>query len=169
MLRRLGALLWVMALLGCAARGTIATPDPIATNLDAYSRLAVDVVSAVEDDVEEESVRLRDRIVEEVQKAGRFTDVQPSTTGSAPQGSLRLIATITDIRKVNAGQRFFGGVFAGRARVILRVQLVEMANGAILHEQEVTGESGGSGMSGGTNDALTQAARAIAKWLSPQA
>jgi hypothetical protein len=169
MSRRPGVLLLIIALAGCAARGTVATPDPIAANLDAYSRLSVDVVSAIEDDVEEESGRLRDRIVEEVQNTGRFTDVRPSTTGSAPQGRLRLVATITDIRKVNAGQRFFGGVFAGRARVVLRVQLVEMAGGAVLDEQEFTGESGGTGMSGGTGDALTHAARAIAKWLSPQA
>jgi hypothetical protein len=53
--------------------------------------------------------------------------------------------------------------------VTLRVQLVETANGAVLEEQVVTGESGGTGMSGGTGDALTHAARAIAKWLSPQA
>jgi len=166
---RLVVLLSSVALAGCAARGTIAAPDPIAVRLDGYSHLAVDVVAAVDEDVEAESARLRERIVEEVQKTGRFGSVGTSASDGTPAGTLRLIATITDIRKVSGGQRFFGGVFAGRARVTLRVQLVETANGAVLEEQVVTGESGGTGMSGGTGDALTRAARAIAKWLSPQA
>ena len=158
-------LAFVVMLHACAARGTMATPQPITADLSAYPAVVVNVTSEVSDDVQNESAQLTQKIVEEVQKTGRFAEVRAGGVPGADVTALRLVATITDIRKINAGQRFFGGAFAGRARVRLRVWLVDTPSGRVLAEQEVTGESGGTGMSGGTADALTQGARAIARWL----
>lgn len=156
----------VVVVAGCAARGNVAT-GPGAVDVSAYSRVAVNVVSAVPEDVAEESGRLEGQIVEELRKTGRFGQVGTLAADGAtsPPGTLRLTATITEIRKVGGAKRFFAGVFAGRARVAVKVQLVEAAGGTVVQEREVKGESGGTGLSGGTGDALSQAAKAIAKWL----
>ena len=155
---------------GCAARGGVITQSPSNVNVGTYSRVAVNVVSGVQEDVTAESARLEGQIVEELRKTRRFGEVGTlAADGNAsPPGTLRLTATITEIRKVSGGKRFFAGAFAGRAKVTLKVQLVE-AGGSVIEEQVVSGQSGGTGLSGGTNDALSQAAKAIAKWLGPRA
>jgi hypothetical protein len=171
MLPRFVVVLCVLAsAAGCAARGTVATPGPSNVNLGTYSRIAVNVVSGVQEEVASEAARLEGQIVEELRKTRRFGAVETlaSDAGGATPGTLRLTATITEIRKVSGGKRFFAGAFAGRARVTLKVQLVEAPGGTVVEEQTVSGESGGTGLSGGTNDALSQAAKAIAKWLVPQ-
>jgi hypothetical protein len=172
MLPRFAVVVCVLAsAAGCAARGTVATPGPTSVNLSTYSRVAVNVVSGVQEDVAAEAARLEGQIVEEVRKTRRFGTVETlASDASAPApGTLRLTATITEIRKVSGGKRFFAGAFAGRAKVTVKVQLVEAPGGTVIEEQTVSGESGGTGLSGGTNDALSQAAKAIAKWLVPQA
>jgi hypothetical protein len=171
MLPRFAVVVCVLAsAAGCAARGTVATPGPSNVNLSSYSRVAVNVVSGDQEDVAAEAARLEGQIVEEVRKTRRFGAVETlATDASATPGTLRLTATITEIRKVSGGKRFFAGAFAGRAKVTLKVQLVEAPGGTVIEEQTVSGESGGTGLSGGTNDALSQAAKAIAKWLAPRA
>lgn len=156
----------VVCAAGCAARGGVATGTPGSPDVSRYSRVAVNVVSGVSEDVSEEAARLEGQIVDELRKTRRFGEVGTLAAAGAamPPGTLRVTATITGIRKVGGAKRFFGGAFAGRARVVLKVRLVE-AGGAVVQEQEVTGESGGTGLSGGTSEALSQAAKAIARWL----
>ena len=48
----------------------------------------------------------------------------------------------------------------------MNIDLIDGQSGDVLESQEVTGESGGAAISGGTGDALEQAANAVARWLS---
>jgi len=85
----------------------------------------------------------------------------PKAASPRPSDKVLLVKlAVTDAKKVGGNKRFMLGAFAGRARMTTEISFVHARTGKVLGTYMVTGESGGSGFSGGTSDAVQKAATA---------
>ena len=152
-----------VAVSACSARGSAVVVQPNQADFRSYTTLAISVDSAVADDVRQETNAIAVRTLERVKSGARFQALRLANTTEADAGTLVVRATVTKMKKVGAGTRFLVGALAGRANVTLDVKLIDAATGKVLGSHTVRGESGGTGFSGGTNDALDKAAEAMAR------
>ena len=67
---------------------------------------------------------------------------------------------------MSAGARFMLGAFAGKATMTTDVDFIDAASGKTLGSYSIKGKSGGTGVSGGTSDAVKKAAEGIAQVIS---
>lgn len=158
-----GLALTVLTVSACSARSSLVTTQPTQADLRGYTTLALVVDSTVAEDVQQETTAVAVRTLERLESGSRFQTVRLADTTEADPGTLLVRATVTKVRKVGAGTRFLAGAFAGRANLTLDVSLIDAASGKVLGTHTVVGESGGTGLSGGTNDAVDKAAEAMAK------
>ncbi len=154
-------LLFLAALTGCSSRGNLSEIRPVKGDLSEYSNLLVSVESNVAEDVEEERVELQDMIVADLASQDAFSTVGIDD-GTRPEDSTLLMKIfISDIKKVGGVKRYFLGVFAGRAKVVTEVRLVDGSTSQELGRYEIVGESATAGGGTTTGDAVTEAAEAI--------
>jgi hypothetical protein len=88
--------------------------------------------------------------------------VRLAKPGESNEGALVVDISVEGIRKVSGTSRFFLGMFAGKAHMITDVTFLDGGTGKKLGQYQIKGESGGSGMSGGTDDAVKKTADGIA-------
>lgn len=153
---------------GCAARSSVATTDPLTADISSYSAIVIDMQNSLED-ADERGDALRNlslQVLNQVTATGLFSDVRMGDGAAEEAGVLLMRVNVTNLREVGSAARFIGGVFAGRAGTTMEIDLIDAQSGDVLESQEVTGQSGGAAISGGTGDALEQAANAVARWLS---
>lgn len=154
------------AVSGCAARSKAVTLQPLTADMSHYKTAVISVESRVPGDVTKEKSDLEALIASRVKALNRFSSVQLKTGATAPTpGTLGVNVGITHIKKVGGTKRFMLGVAAGRASMTTEITIVDSATGKTLGSYTVTGESGGSGLSGGTSDAVTKTAEAVAALL----
>ena len=152
----------VMLLCSCSAGSKITAERPIKIKLSNYKTVTLQVTSA-EEDVEEELAELEENIINELTKLQLFESVSLGTSADSTQSDLHIKATVLNMKKVGGRTRFFLGAFAGRASVELALTLTEKKNNTLIGSYSIEGESGGTGFSGGTDDALDKAAEQIAQ------
>lgn len=158
-------LLATMILTSCA--GTYMTlRQPFETDLGPFSSFVFSVESNVTDDVTKEMADLEERVLSKVKSLNLFQNVELGDEPEPTQGKLHVTATITHIKKVSGMTRFFLGVFAGKASMTTDVIFLDAATGKAIGSFSVTGESGGTGLSGGTSDAVEKTAEGIAGLIS---
>ncbi len=117
-------------------------------------------------DVKKEKADLEGLTVSRVKALNRFSSVQLKTGDVSPTPETLVVNVgITHIKKVGGTKRFMLGVAAGRASMTTEITIVDSSTGRTLGSYTVTGESGGTGLSGGTGDAVTKTAVAVAGLL----
>ena len=153
-----------IGLTGCAARSTAVVTQPVPVDaLRSYKVVAVSVESGVTEDVAGEVAGLAAGVVSRLGKTGKFTQVRVAGATESAPGTLILKVTIVKVKKISSTARFLAGAFAGRANVTVDVKMIDAASGKTVGAQSVVGESGGSGLAGGTGDAVDKACEGIAK------
>ena len=167
--RRVGfscAALAVAVVSGCAARSKAVTLQPVTADMSQYKTVVISVESRVPADVSKEKIDLEGQIVSRVKALNRFSNVQ-LRTGDVPPTPETLVVNvgITHIKKVGGTKRFMLGAAAGRASMTTEITLVDSSTGKTLGSYTVTGQSGGSGLAGGTSDAVVKTAEAVAGLL----
>jgi len=151
---------------GCAARSKAVTLQPLTADMSRYKTVVISVESRVPGDVQKEKVDLEGQIVSRVKALNRFSSVQLKTGDVAPTPETLVVNVgITHLRKVGGTKRFMLGVAAGRASMTTEITVVDSSTGKALGSYTVTGESGGSGLAGGTSDAVTKTSEAVAALL----
>jgi len=151
---------------GCAARSKAVTLQPVTADMSRYKTVAVSVESRVPGDVTKEKTDLEGLIVSRVRALNRFSTVQLQTGDLAAMPETLVVKVgITHLRKVGGTKRFMLGAAAGRASMTTEITLVDSSTGRTLGSYTVTGQSGGSGLAGGTSDAVTKTAEAVAALL----
>jgi hypothetical protein len=151
---------------GCSARSKSVTLQPLTTDMSQYKNVVLSVESRVPADVKKEKADLEGLTVSRVKALNRFSSVQLKTGDVAPTPETLVVNVgITHIKKVGGTKRFMLGVAAGRASMTTEITIVDSSTGKTLGSYTVTGESGGSGLSGGTSDAVTKTAEAVAALL----
>jgi hypothetical protein len=122
--------------------------------------------SVANENAEQDVVNLRGLLLARVTLGAQYQTVAlAETTPNPPPDALLVTVTITRLRHVSSAGRFWGGALAGRASLTAEVRIARNADGKELGLYTVTGESGRSGFSGGTEDAVNKAALAIAALL----
>jgi hypothetical protein len=151
---------------GCAARSKSVTLQPITADLGQYKHVVLAVESRVPGDVTKEKSDLEGLTVSRVKSLNRFSSVQLRTGEVAPTPETLVVKVgITHLKKVGGTKRFMLGAAAGRASMTTEITLVDSSTGKTIGSYTVTGQSGGSGLAGGTSDAVTKTAEAVAGLL----
>ena len=153
---------FILALLfaGCGG-STMEVKQPLEKSLSPFTHFAFSCETNVAEDVTEEITELEERVAEEVKSLALFDSVELGSDKEFPPGTLQVTATIMEIEKVSEGERFLLGAFAGQASMTIDVIFEDAATGETLGSFSITGESGGTGLSGGTSQAIDETATAI--------
>lgn len=161
------ALPFLLLLAGCISPGYRTAPveplDP-APRLP-YSSVCVHVEPGTAEDVAKELTELGMQISEQIMDLNVVPRVIVGDASAADPDALMIHVSVTQIRKVSGLKRFFLGAFAGKASLTSEVEFSEASTGRHLGTYQITGESGGSGLSGGTGDAVRQTAAAVVEIL----
>ena len=151
---------------GCAARSKSVTLQPLSADMSQYKNIVIAVESRVPGDVTKERTDLEGLTVSRVKALSRFSSVQLKTGEVAPAPETLVVNVgITHLKKVGGTKRFMLGAAAGRASMTIEITLVDASTGKTIGSYTVTGQSGGSGLAGGTSDAVTKTAEAVAGLL----
>jgi hypothetical protein len=151
------------ALAGCAARSETLAASPVdKASLRSYKTAAVSIDSEAGAELTKETAALGAEVVQRIKTRRTFEEVRMAGVTENAAGTLLIKATVMKAKKVGTGKRMLLGAFAGRAGLTVDVKLIDAATGKQLGTYVVKGESGGTGFSGGTDDAVTKAAEGIA-------
>jgi hypothetical protein len=160
----------VLALLvtlgGCTAGFKMVPVNPLMEGgLRTYSSVVLSVESGVAEDVQKEMNDLQALAIEKIKALGIYQSAQLGEAADAGEGTIIVKATISKIRKVSGFARFMAGAFAGKASMTTDVSFIDAPSKKVIGTYSITGESGGTGYSGGTSDAVKKAAEGIADVL----
>ena len=151
---------------GCAARSKAVTLQPLTAEMSRYKTVVISVESRVPGDVTKEKSDLEGLTVSRVKALNRFSSVQLKTGDMPPTPETLVVNVgITHLKKVGGTKRFMLGAAAGRASMTTEITLVDSSTGKTLGSYTVIGQSGGSGLAGGTSEAVTKTAEAVAGLL----
>ncbi len=150
----------VLLVLGCAG-SQILVVRPMEKETARHSTLYFSTGSSVFDDVSREMSDLEEEVASKIKESGMFRRVWLGECAHDCDSALYVRADVTKIKKVSGTERFFLGVFAGRASMTVTVVVVEPSSLDTLGSFTVIGKSGGTGLSGGTKSAVHNAAEAI--------
>jgi len=148
-------LLFVVSVCYGGASGSITGATKPTVDLGTFKTVAV-TVKSVGDVKDEERSELKDDIVKCLQEDGKWIP--------AERGDLTINVTVTEMSRVSAAARLLSGVFAGKAKCKADISLID-AKGAVVSSFSVEGQSGGTGLSGGTGTAIRDVARLIAEYF----
>jgi hypothetical protein len=163
---RLFLLAVIISILAGCAGSQLVTKKPIEGKLGSFSTLYFMAEPDVAEDVSKEITQLEERVISKLKKKGLFKDVQLGDVADSSAGTLQIKATISEIKKVSGTQRFFGGAFAGKAYMLVEVAFIDVAAGKTIGSYSIKGKSGGTGMSGGTGEAIWKTGDAIVDLIS---
>ncbi len=151
----------LLLLASCASVNTIPvmTMEPIGGF--PYESIVLDVVPATAENTREQTTDLEIRVAEELRDVEQIPEVRLAHPDVEPGNALVVKVSIKGIRKVSGVSRFFLGAFAGKASMNTEVTFVDGPTEKTLGIYEITGKSGGSGVSGGTDEAVVQTADGI--------
>jgi hypothetical protein len=155
----------LMFLISCAS-SQITPEQPLSASLNAYKNFVISVEPEVTEDVEKEMSDLSGLVLSKVMALNVFDKVVLKDEEELEENSLLLRIIITDIRKVGSASRFWLGAFAGEAHMTNKLLFIDYAANDTLGEYSVTGRSGGSAFSGGTNEAINKTLEAIVEVIS---
>ena len=155
-----------IVLAGCTASHKMVSLQPSESDLRSYSAVVLSVESNVADDVQKEMTDLERLAVAKIKALNIFQSVQLGNGERAPAGTLIVKASISKIRKVSGTSRFMTGAFAGRASMTVDITFSDSVTKESIGSYSITGQSGGTGVSGGTSDAVNKAAEGIADLLA---
>ncbi len=159
-------LLILAALAGCTAKTEMVPIEPLTADLSPYTKVVITTETMVTEDVSQEITDLEQLTLKKLQELGVFEDIRLGDTEVPAEGTLKVNIVIAKIKKVSGGARFMLGAFAGRASMTTDVFFIDAMRGKELGSYTITGQSGGTGYSGGTSDAVKKTAEGIAKIIS---
>ena len=160
-MRVLMSLLVAGLLSACAAGGAVQQTSTSAAAIDTNRSGSVRVKSSVPD---------RDHVAEDLRQAinaqllnKRVFAVLP---GNPDQADVVLDVNIVEVSEVSQASRILFAAFAGQARVVADVDVVDRKSGASLGQMRAEGKSsGGHVFAGTTSEALDQMATQVADYL----
>ena len=153
-------------LIACGASSELSIEKPLETKLNQYSIFIFSAESSVAEDVKEEIIVLEKAVMDRVKDLNLFNSTVFGYGKNANEESLIVRAVITEINKVSGLSRLLIGAFAGSASMTIDVSFIDAKTGNSIAEFNITGESGSTGYSGGTSEAIEMTAEKIAEVIS---
>jgi hypothetical protein len=155
----------ILFLSGCAGSSMLVRQS-LKKDLTPYRILNFAVDSKLAEDVSEEQSNLEAEVAARVKKLNFFSSVELGEPKDSSMDRLFVKATISDIRKVSGTARFLAGAFAGQASLTTDVLFIDLVAKDTLGSFQVKGQSGGTGLSGGTGDAVKKCAQGLVDLIS---
>lgn len=153
-----------LILAGCAQSVFVPTMA-MEKQLNDYATVYFTSTSHTAEDITQELIIFEEETVKKIEKLKLFTDIWQGHCNANCGRTLQVQATVTSIKKVSGGARFFLGMFAGEASLEATMYVTDASNTDTLGVYEVKGTSGSTGFSGTTKSALQKAGQAIANIL----
>ncbi len=159
-------LIWgtCIILAGCAGSHLIAV-HPFEQKLNPYRAVYFSTESMTVEDINKEIFTLEEQVVTRLKNMAIFEQALLGECENQCEKALNVKAVITGIKKVSGSARFWGGAFAGKASLTADVIFADGVTGDTLGVYTVTGKSGGTGVSGGTESAVKKTAQAITELI----
>jgi|GEM_PF-5877427 len=151
-----------LLLAGCGGSQLTAL-HPFEQPLNHYQNVCFSGEPMVAEDITEQLSDLEAEVIKQLNKLAMFETIMLGTCSDSCVNTINVHAAITHIRKVSGAGRFFGGAFAGKASMTAEVTFSDAATDNILGVYTITGKSGGTGYSGGTESAVSRTAESIVK------
>ena len=181
-LTRLCFIVFVVAVLftfGCAAKRITTVTKPTTTKLSNYDCLQIEQFtfeqSFREEKITDEDDEMKANILREgfqtrvqyhIYSLDLFEDVVEIECPTYAENIVALKGEITYMKRVTKAARIFVGAYAGRARVDVDVQLVDVQTGDVVGAASVKGTSTGGWVgAGGTEQAFENAAELITEFI----
>jgi hypothetical protein len=164
-LRRIAALAFFLAAASCGGggvSGNLQVSEPLAPIVRANRALLVRAAAA-KPDWQPHADELANRLARELEGLKFFTTVVRET--SVPT-EVELIVTVTDLLRVTAGERSHQGDAAGQARIVVRIDLKDRANGSSLGSATVDASAFDGPKGGVTEDVEDHVYKRIVSWVS---
>lgn len=157
----LGMLLFV----GCASKGALITETPMTTKLADYKTMLLHVSSQVPGS-SEEVIQLESMTVAKLREMGLFEKVIAGSASPDVPADLRLNVRIVELREVSSGKRVFLGALAGRARIAVDAELIDLQTGKTIGAFKAEGKSsGGTVFAGTTEQAIERVVEQIVEFV----
>ena len=154
----------LVLLVGCAGSRMLPI-QAFEQKLNTFTVVYFTAESALAEDVSAELTDLEARVAARLEKANLFEKILLAERQTDSARALLVNAVVTNVKKVSGTTRFFAGAFAGKASLTAEVTFSDGESGKTIGSYFVTGESGGTGMSGGTESAVDKTAEAIVKLI----
>jgi len=126
-----------------------------------YDGVVLDIAPATAEDTREQTNDLEIYVAKAIGDIEQIPEVRLAHPEVETGNALLVKVAVKGIRKVSGTARFFLGAFAGSASMNTEVTFIDGPTDELLGIYEITGKSGSSGMSGGTDDAVVQTADGI--------
>ncbi len=155
----------ILLLGGCASTGSLHVITPTTVKLADYKTLLFHASSQVPESGEE-VIQLESITIAKLRENGLFDKVVAGSASPDAPADLQLNAKIVELKKVGAGARVMLGALAGRAGIVVDVELIDMKAGKIIGAFKAEGKSsGGTVFAGTTSQAIERAAEQIVEFL----
>lgn len=165
----------VLILMGCASSGTIITqpeaaatapPRQVSSNLGDYETVMINVITRVPGS-ELMANEIEGMVITGARQTRKFKRVFGYTdVGDEVSTDLEVKITIVKLRKVSSTSRAILGMWAGRAKLVCDISIVERESGQEIRRFKVVGKSsGGSKYARGTHQALRRGTEKIVEYL----
>lgn len=153
---------------GCASRGNQFTElTPVSVEISKYKKITVSPSKdAPQLLTEVERSMLTSKIIQNLKNSDLFFDIRKVSLEKPDWGDLKIEYREVSVKKVSSAERVMLGIMAGQAELVLEVSLIEKSTGNVVGKAKIVGKSdNGSIFSGGTNDAIDEAAKGVVKFL----
>lgn len=158
-------MLLVLLFTGCASSGTLHTITIPTVKLSKYKTLHIDASSQISDSTQE-IVQLESMIAARLRAIGSFEKVVAGSAYSKTSTELQLNVTIVSLKKVSPGARFLLGALAGRAKVVVNAELIDLKKGETIGTFKTEGKSsGGTIFAGTTTQAIERSVEQIVQFV----
>jgi len=159
--------IWFLALglliTGCAGQDVRVHANSGA-KLSNYKTVLVEFTTKVPDS-NEQLDQLESMVISKVKREGWFEKVLSASGNPDSKTDLTLKADLIELVKVSGAARFWGGAFAGRAKAVMSVKLVDNSSGNLLSEFQAEGKTGAWAFAGSTDQALNLTAQQIVDFI----
>ena len=156
------SLLALLTLAGCAAPSAAvknASPAMISPSLS-LDYIWVETISSLPD-LATEKHSLSGLIISDLNDTALFKSVGDTNIDVLPDGGIKIVANIEQLKKVSDDARAWAGSWAGQARFLVQVKVTDLKSGALVESFEAEGQSGKTAWAGTTDEAIQQASGRI--------
>ncbi len=156
-------ILFMSGLAGCATSHQVnQAPTPVIVSKAASLDFILVNATNTLPDLPTETAELQDTIVSGLRETGLFANLDVVPPKEVPGGGgIKILATIEQINKVSKKARVWYGGLAGKARVVVRVDISDLVAGTPIEEFTVEGHTRAAAGAGLTDEAIQLAAAKV--------
>ena len=150
---------------GCASTGTLHTLKPMTVKLANYKTMGIDVSSQVPES-SQEAIQLETMVIVKLRDRGLFEKIFSQSASPEIPADLRLNVKVVNLKKVSAEDRVMLGALAGRAKIVVDVELIDLKTEETIGAFKAEGQSsGGTVFAGTTSQAIERAVEQIVQFV----